>query len=112
MAPEIELAGNEVSFRWIVFETQLVESQIPFARTKKESFAVIMTVMDEPVPIKVLPVPYPHPPLNQFQFAPIPKLPPFTVKVVVVFLQTESVDAVILEAAVDAVPTLSRAIEV
>jgi hypothetical protein len=51
--------------------------------------AVGLTEMDAPVPNKVPP----QLPEYQFHEAPVPRLPPFTVKVPALFLHTESVEA-------------------
>jgi hypothetical protein len=89
--PLIEVAGIEVSLEIIVLLIQVVESQLPFARTKNESVLAILTTILLPVPRNVLPVPNPHPPLNHCQTAPTPNVPPFTVSVTL--LRTHAVSA-------------------
>jgi hypothetical protein len=76
--PEIEVAGTELSLTVIERLLQIVVLHVPSALTKYVVEATGETVIDDPDPT-ALP---PQDALYHLQVAPVPRLPPFTDKVV------------------------------
>lgn len=84
-------AATEGVFTIIDSALQDVILQVPSALTQ---YVVVLdgaTTIDEPVPNKVPP----HDEVNHFQIAPVPRLPPLTVRVTLVPLQIVVAEAVI-----------------
>lgn len=73
---EIDTAGNDVSLTFMVVVTQAVVLHVPSARTKYAVFEVGETVILEPLPNNVPP----QVPLYHFQVAPVPSVPPCTLR--------------------------------
>ena len=72
VVPEIEEARVDNVLTITVVLTHVVELQVPFAETKYVVVIVGVITGDDPDIIKLPP----QDPVNQFQFAPVPKIPP------------------------------------